>query len=603
MYNADGVIIYVGKSRALKNRVSSYFTGTPRDAKVAAMVPNIDRFEIIVTDTEFEALVLECSLIKQHQPRYNILLKDDKAYPYIRVSTNEAFPRIELARKVESDGAKYYGPYLNSYHVNETIGLLKTIYGVRGCNRRLPEDIGKERECLNYHIKRCTGPCNGHISQEDYRGMFDEIHNFLHGRTSSIIDDLKRDMARLAERMEFEKAAALRDRIHAIERLSEQQKIMSTRPDNTDVIVTANDGNTTVIYVMYIRDGVIRGKEQRFIDDNDVDTTELITSFIQQHYFPTNIPTNIHLEFPLPDEQLLERYLSELANASIHINVPQRGQKHDVLKLAKSNAIEALELRLISHDRRRRKSGAVLHELKTHLGTDVVPECIECYDVSHTGGTMTVGVGVCYVDGEPKKTRYRRYNLSGNDDYSNIKEMIYRRMENAMAGNEKFLPLPDVILMDGGIGQVNAALESLGFFNIDIPVFGIVKDDRHKMRGLVGTGGEITISRVKPAFALLNRISDEVHRYAISSHRIKRRNAITTELLSIKGVGEKKAAALLKAFGGVDKIKVATADALAAVKGMDKRTAAIVAEYYANQNNAAQCDVESDACDPCDPNS
>ncbi len=580
MYNAEDTVIYVGKSKSLKKRVSSYFMDSKQQLpKVAAMVSNVVRFEIIVTDTEFEALVLECSLIKQHMPRYNILLKDGKGYPCIRITFNDDFPKIELVRKAARDGAKYYGPFLSSMYVNETIDVIKRVFGVRTCNRVLPRDIGKHRPCLNYYIKQCKAPCDGKISQEDYRRIFYEIDDFLQGRSTDLVKQLSQKMMEYSEALEFEKAAALRDKLNAMRIINERQKIISLTESNIDVIATASNGTTLCVCILYIRAGAIKGKEQYFLNDGEVDQSELIGDFIKQHYFKENIPSSIHLSAPIDDMDILQQYLSEVAGSSIKLLTPQRGAKKSMVDMAYRNALESLQLRALKADRSLKKAETLLFEIRDTLGIPTVPYNIEAYDISHVAGAHCVGVCVAYHNAQKYKKGYRRFNVENNNDYHNMKEVLYRRIENAVNNDEKFLPLPDVILVDGGITQVNAAVEVCDFFKVNIPVFGMVKDDKHKTKGLINQNGELALNRAKPVFNFVAQVQDEVHRYAISSHKIKHSKTIGSELTKIKGIGDKKKDMLLKHFKSIGKIKKATLDELKQ-SGLDTRTAEAVVAYF-----------------------
>ncbi len=606
MYNAQGEVIYVGKSKALKNRVSSYFTSLDSHLpKVAAMVANIDHFEIIVTDSEFEALVLECSLIKQYQPKYNILLKDDKSHPFIKITFNNPYPHIELARQLDKDGAKYFGPYLSGRDVTEAIGIVKKVWGVRTCSRVLPRDIGKYRPCLNYHIKQCTAPCDNRISQQDYRGLFDEITQFLEGKTTSVIKELRERMFEQSETLNFEAAAKTRDKLLAIEGLNRKQKIISTKRGNQDIIAIANDGKTICIVVFFVRDGKISGKEQFFLEDASLDPAELTADFIKQHYsMATYIPGTILLQYETPDMDMFAKWLSEKTGSTIELICPKRGDRKAVVDMALRNAVEALQLRIAKNNARKQRVDNLLYELKTELNLSAIPYRIESYDISHTGGADSVGVMIVFSDGVPKKSAYRKFNIKtaeAADDYSALREVLFRRFSRAKEGDAGFLPMPDLLLLDGGKGHVTVAKEILDFFELDIPLFGMVKDRKHRTAGLITLSqnflegysdnnvelnnisnfDEVTLNRQGRVFRLIVQIQDEVHRFAITSHKVKHKiSAFASELTKIKGIGPKKQKILLQAFKTIDGIKNATVEQLAAVKGIDKASAAAIAAHF-----------------------
>ncbi len=587
MYDSDGVIIYVGKAKNLKNRVTSYFRGGSHTPKVSAMVSNIANLDYIITDSELEALVLECNLIKKHRPKYNILLKDDKAYPFIKVTVNEEYPRIVLARRVENDGARYFGPYLSSFVVRETIDLAKKVFAIRSCKRNLPRDIGKSRPCLNFHIGQCTAPCDNRISQAAYRALFDQIITFLEGDQSGIVSSLTEQMRQASDNLEFERAARLRDKLSAIDRLSQKQKIVSTTQGNQDIIALAQDGKTVCIQVFFVRGGKVSGRETHIVKNADeASITQLLTDFVKQYYgMATFIPKNILLQAEIEDMPLIEQWLSEKCRGSIKITVPQRGEKAAILNMAMRNATEELALHLIKSDVQKRKKSSVLFALKDLLSLPAFPMRIEAYDISNTSGSDSVGVCVVFENGLPKKSGYKKFNIrtvEGADDYESIKEVVYRRISNGVEGEQGFAELPDLLLIDGGKGQVQKALEVLTFFDLDIPVYGMVKDDRHRTRALVTADAELSVKMQTAVFNLLTTIQDEVHRFAIESHRKKRKKtAIASELESIEGVGEKRRVLLLKHFKTVKAIKNATADELAAVRGIDRKTAERIHRYFA----------------------
>jgi len=587
MRNSIDEVIYVGKAKNLKNRVTQYFQSSKNHApKVLAMVANISRFEYIITGTEFEALVLECNLIKQYRPKYNILLKDDKSHPYIKVTLNEEYPRIILARKIERDGARYFGPYLSAFVVNETIDIIKKVFYVRSCNRVLPRDIGKSRPCLNFHIKQCSAPCNNKISQIEYKNVFIDIISFLDGKHNEIIDKLTIQMTEASKSLEFERAAKIRDKINAIKKITEKQRVVSTAQGNQDIIAFADDNKTICIQVFFVRNGKVVGREHFIIKNEQQDSkSQIMTSFVKQYYgMATYVPSTIILQHDIEDMELVEKWLSEKCEAKIQITVPQKGEKLNIVKMVEKNAIETLKLNAMKHDISKRKMDDLMFELKETLGLKNAPMRIEAYDISNISGTDSVGVCVVFENGVPKKGDYRKFNIRSTttpDDYESMKEVVYRRISNGVNGEKGFTPLPDLILLDGGKGHVSTVLEVLKFFNQDIPLFGVVKDDKHKTRGLTTAAQEIGVKRTSSVFKFLTRIQDEVHRFAITAHRKKhKKTTIASELENINGVGEKRRSILLKHFKTIKAIKNATIEELSSVNGIDSKTASAIFEYF-----------------------
>ena len=596
MRAADDEIIYIGKAKNLKNRVSQYFqSNKSHTEKVARMVSNVVRFEYIITGSEFEALVLECTLIKEHLPKYNILLKDDKSFPYIKITVNEPYPRILLTRKVIKDGARYFGPYLNAAVFNEMMDIAKKVFAVRSCKKVLPRDIGKSRTCLYYSINQCCGPCDGKISQQDYRAIFDDIIILLEGKQTDILDSLTQQMADASGRLEFERAARLRDKIIAIKKITEKQRIVSTNKGNQDVIAMAAENKTVCVQLFIIRDGKMLGRENFIIDNvGGSSPGELLAGFIKQYYgVSTYIPKSILLQHDIDDRELIEKWLSEKCGSSIGITVPKRGEKLSMVKMVEKNALESLKLSLMKSDISKRKLDDLMFELRELMGLTSAPMRIEAYDISNTSGSDNVGVCVVFENGQPKKSDYKKFNIrshEGANDYESMREVLYRRLTNGMEGNEGFVPLPDLILLDGGKGHVSSVAEVIKFFNLDIPFFGMVKDDRHRTRGLTTDTAEIAVKRQSAAFNFLTAVQDEVHRFAIGAHRRKRtKSTFASELNEIHGVGEKKRAALLKHFKTMTGIKNAAAAELAAVKGIDKGTAEKIFAHF-NEPNAEEAD-------------
>lgn len=584
MYDKNDEIIYVGKAKNLKNRVSSYFrknnTHTP---KVIAMVENIVRFEYIIVSSEFEALVLECNLIKQHQPYYNILLKDDKAYPYIKITMNEQYPRIMMARRVYKDKAQYFGPYLNTKIVNETIDTIKTVFNVRSCNRVLPRDIGKDRPCLNYQIGKCSAPCANKISQLEYKSQFEKIIDFLNGNHSEVIGIMEKSMMEAAENLQFEKAAKLRDKIELVKQIREKQKITSTTLGNKDVISIADIGVYVCIMMLNIRDGKMVNREHFILKNSDKETKgNLLTDFVKQYYTLSGfIPNKVFIQYPIDDMELIQKLLSKKCGNKITISVPQKGENLQLVKMAENNAVELLKLHVLKADIGKKKMNDLIYQIKTTFGLEEPPMRIESYDISNISGVDSVGVCVVFENGLPKKSDYRLFNIQsvdGADDYGSIKETLYRRLENGVE-NVKGFELPDLILIDGGKGHVKAAKEIVDFYKLDIPVFGMVKDDHHRTRGVTTETDEIYIKRTDSIFKFITQIQDETHRFAISSfHKKHKKSMLKSELTNINGVGDVKKNKLLKAFKSINKIKEADVEELSKV--VDEKTARNIYEYF-----------------------
>ena len=588
MYNKDDEIIYVGKAKNLKKRVSSYFRkNSAHSPKVIAMVENIVRFEYIIVGSEFEALVLECNLIKQHQPYYNILLKDDKAYPYIKITVNEQYPRIMLARRILKDKAMYFGPYLNAKVVYETIDMVKSVFKIRSCNRNLPRDIGRARPCLNYQIDKCSAPCDNKISGEDYRNKISKIIDFLNGNHTDVLKILEDSMYKAAENLHFEKAAALRDKIETIKHIHDKQKITSTTLGNKDVISVADIGKYVCIMLFKIREGKMINKENFIITDKNKESKEFILNeFVKQYYSIIDfIPNKILLQYTTEDIELIEQWLSEKCGNKINVSVPKKGENFQLIKMAENNAVELLKLHILKVDSSKKKINDLIYQIKTTFALESLPMRIESYDISNISGVDNVGVCVVYENGIPKKSDYRLFNIQsveGADDYGSIRETLYRRLEKGVE-NIKGFELPDLILIDGGKGHVKSAKEIVDFYNLDIPVFGMVKDDNHRTRGVTTENDEIHIKKTDAIFKFLTQIQDETHRFAITSfHKKHKKSMIKSELTNIRGVGEAKKNMLLKAFKSVNAIKSADIDELSKV--VDCKTAENIYKYFNHSN-------------------
>ncbi|WP_038070010.1 MULTISPECIES: excinuclease ABC subunit UvrC [Thermoanaerobacterium] len=595
MKDSSGKIIYVGKAVILKNRVRQYFQNQSNQLpKVRTMVKHVADFEYIVTDTELEALILECNLIKKHKPKYNILLKDDKNYPYIKITVNEDYPRIVFTRRVEMDGAKYFGPYSSAFAVRETIKLLRHMFPLRSCNRNIERDMGKGRECLYYHIGLCSAPCAGRITKEEYRKLTDDALMFLEGKRDVLLKKLKEEMEKAAENMEFEKAAKLRDQIYGIEKTSEKQKIVSASLEDQDVISMARSAEDACIQVFFIRDGKVSGREHYFMKNtDDMDRSDIMASFIKQFYDSAPyVPKEIILDVEMEEKDVLMEWLSEKRGNKVSIVVPSRGKKKELVDMVYENALEALK-NDVNLKMERHKNDAV-SELSNLVGIDYA-ERIEAFDISNIRGTDNVASMVVFVDGKPHKSSYRKFiikTVEGQDDYGSMREVISRRISHGLKEQKqietgelkeekaKFHIMPDLILVDGGLGHVKTAIEALQQLNVDIPVYGMVKDSKHRTRGLVSPDGEIDMPMTGRAFRLVAEIQDEAHRFAITFHKDTKSKKLRSDLLNIPGIGEKRMKALYEAFKTIDGIKNATVDELKKVEGMNEKAANAVYDYF-----------------------
>lgn len=595
MKDSSGKIIYVGKAVILKNRVRQYFQNQANQIpKVRTMVKHIADFEYIVTDTELEALILECNLIKKHKPKYNILLKDDKNYPYIKITVNEDYPRILFTRRVEMDGAKYFGPYSSAFAVRETIKLLRHMFPLRSCNRNIERDIGKCRECLYYHIGLCSAPCTGRISKDDYRKLVDDAVMFLEGKHDVLLRKLKEEMEIAAQNMEFEKAAKLRDQIYGIEKTSEKQKIISTSCEDQDVISMARSADDACIQVFFIRDGKVSGREHYFMKNtDDMNRSDIMSSFIKQFYDGAPyIPKEIITDVDMDEKHVLAEWLSNKRGNKVVISVPLRGKKKELVDMVYENALESLK-NDINLKMKRQKNDAV-SELSKMLGLEYA-ERIEAFDISNIRGTDNVASMVVFVDGKPHKSSYRKFNIKtveGQDDYGSMREVISRRIKHGLEDQRlievgelqedkaKFHIMPDLILVDGGLGHVNMAKEVLRELNVDIPVYGMVKDSKHRTRGLVSPDGEIDMPMTGKAFRLVAEIQEEAHRFAITFHKETKSKKLRSDLLKIPGIGEKRMKALYESFKTIEGIKNATVEELKKVDGMNEKAANAVYDYF-----------------------
>lgn len=596
MKNENGKIIYVGKSKALKNRVSSYFINSKsHNIKTQKMVSHVYDFEYMITDSEVEALILECNLIKKHQPKYNILLKDDKQYPYIKITSKEDYPRIFITRKLVKDGSKYFGPYMSAYNTKETLETIKKLFKIRSCNKVLPRDIGKDRPCLYYHIGQCSAPCAGKISKEEYSEMFNQIASVLNGNYSYLTKALTEKMYKASENLEFEKAAGYRDRIKHLEALDEHQKIIASDKENRDIIGIFKDDKDACIQVFYMRGGKMLGSERHIFENCEDSVEELISSFVKQFYFSsTNLPKEILLPAEIEDMENIEKWLCEKAGHKVALSVPKRGAKARSVQMVGSNAEESLKIHRFKRDKEQTDMNEILSSLMKVLNLDNVPHRIESYDISNISGAQSVGVCVVYNNARPLKSAYRKFNIKtveGANDYESTREVIYRRISEAYkeedliaegkldSAKAKFLPLPDLILLDGGKGHVNFIRELFDTMGETIPVYGLVKDDKHRTRALTDVDSEFSIEPDSELFKFLTRVQDEVHRFAITAFRKKHEKSnVKSELDNIAGVGPKKRAKLLMCFSSVKRIKSATYEELCTA--VDKATARSVYNYF-----------------------
>lgn len=592
MHDEKDEIIYVGKAISLKNRVRQYFQSSRnKGVKIEQMVTHITRFEYIVTDSELEALVLECNLIKEHRPKYNTMLMDDKAYPFIKVTVDEAFPRIMMARRMVKDKAKYFGPYTSAGAVKDTIELIRRLYKVRSCNRRLPRDTGKERPCLNYHIHQCDAPCQGYVSQEAYRKSIDEVLRFLGGNYDHILKELEEKMLQASEDMEFEKAIEYRELLGSVKKIAQKQKITDTAGNDRDILAAATDKEDAVVQVFFIRGGRLIGRDHFYLKLNGDETKgEIISSFIKQFYAGTPyIPSELMTQTEIEDGEILEQWLSQKRGHRVHIRVPKKGTKEKLVELAEKNASLVL-----SKDRERLKReegrtiGAV-KEIARLLGLEDLNR-MEAYDISNISGFASVGSMVVYEKGKPKRNDYRKFRIKsvqGPDDYASMKEVLTRRFRHGLEEREEgkgagsFTAFPDLILMDGGKGQVGIALQVLDELHLHIPVCGMVKDDNHRTRGLYYNNEEIPIDRNSEGFKLITRIQDEAHRFAIEFHRkLRSKEQVHSVLDDIPGVGPARRKDLMKHFASLDEIRKADVEDLKKLPSMNEKSAQEVYKFF-----------------------
>lgn len=594
MHDEKDEIIYVGKAISLKNRVRQYFQSSRnKGVKIEQMVTHIRRFEYIVTDSELEALVLECNLIKEYRPKYNTMLVDDKTYPFIKVTVQEPFPRIMMVRRQAKDKAKYFGPFTSSQAVKDIIDMVRKLYRLRSCSRTLPRDIGKERPCLYYHIKQCDAPCQGYISSDQYRESIDEVVKFLSGHYDGILKELEEKMLEASEQMEFEKAIEYRELISSVKKISEKQKITDAgRPgEDRDVLAVAREEGDAVVQVFFIRGGRLIGRDHFYLrTDPDETKAEILASFIKQFYAGTPyIPRELLLPYELAEADLLTEWMTKRRGHKVTFTVPKKGEKEKLCELAQKNAAMVLakdKERLIREAGR--TTGAV-RELEQIIGIAGIHR-MEAFDISNTNGFASVGSMVVYEDGKPKRSDYRKFRIKGvegADDYASMREVLTRRFQHGLKEKEEgkefggFTVFPDLILMDGGKGQVHIAEEVLDALHIQIPVCGMVKDDRHRTRGLYYRDEELPIRTDSEAFKLITRVQDEAHRFAIEFHRkLRAQGQVHSILDEIPGVGPKRRKDLMKHFQSLDAIRQADVEELKKLPTMNEKSAQDVYNFF-----------------------
>ncbi len=598
MHGSNDEIIYIGKAISLKNRVRQYFQiSRKRTAKINKMVSQVSRFEYIVTDSELEALILECNLIKEHKPKYNTMLKDDKAYPFIKVTVNEPFPRIIFARQMKKDGAKYFGPYPSAGAVKNTIELVSKLYKTRTCSRNLPKDINKQRPCLNYQIKQCDAPCMGYISQKEYGENIKKALDFLNGKYEHVIKMLEEKMYKASDEMRFEDAAAYRDLIKSVNETSKRQKITKDESMDRDIIAYAMEGNDAVVQVFFVRNGKVLGREHFHIELAPLATgREVMTNFIKQYYGGSPfIPKELLIQEEIDDLELVEKWLSIKRGSKVVVKNPQKGDKEKLVELAARNARIVLEQDIDKLRSEERKTRGAIAEIDGLLGLDYTKR-IEAFDISNTNGFDSVGSMVVYEDGKPKRSDYRKFKIktvTGPDDYASMREVLTRRFRHGLEEIEElketsngkeyssFTRFPDLIMMDGGRGQVNIALSVLEEFGINIPVCGMVKDDHHRTRGLYFENQEIPIDTHSEGFRLITRVQDEAHRFAITFHKdLRSKKQVHSILDDIEGIGEARRNALLREFNSIEDIKNASVTRLKNVDSMNERAAQKVYDFF-----------------------
>ena len=598
MHDAKDEIIYVGKAVSLKNRVRQYFQSSRnKSAKIEQMVSRIARFEYIVTDSEMEALVLECNLIKEHQPRYNTMLKDDKAYPYIKVTVGEDFPRVMLARTMKKDKNRYFGPYTSAGAVKDTIDLIHKLYKIRTCSRNLPRDTGKERPCLNYHIKQCDAPCQGYISKEEYGENIRQVLEFLNGRYDGVLKNLEEKMKAASDAMDFEKAIEYRDLLSSVKKVAQKQKITSSNMEDRDIIAMARDDMDAVVQVFFVREGKLIGRDHFRMSVATAETKgQILSSFVKQFYAGTPfLPKELWVQYELEDMELIGQWLSARKGQKVRITVPKKGDKERLVELAEKNAALVLIQDNERNKREEMRTIGAMNQVAQWLGLENIRR-MEAFDISNISGYESVGSMVVFENGRPKRSDYRKFRIKtviGPNDYASMKEVLTRRFTHGMEeqkqlknqGVEKefgsFTRFPDLLMMDGGKGQVNIALEVMEQLGLSIPVCGMVKDDSHRTRGLYYQNVEIPIDRHSEGFRLITRIQDEAHRFAIEYHRsLRSKSQVRSILDEIPGIGDTRRKSLMRSFQSLDAVREASVEELCQVPGMNRAAAESVYQFF-----------------------
>lgn len=596
MHDANDAIIYVGKAVKLRNRVRQYFRPSHNEGiKKDQMVKQIARFEYIITDSELEALILECNLIKEHRPKYNTMLRDDKTYPYIKVTLGEEFPRVLFCRQIKKDKSKYFGPYTSATAVKDTIDLLHKLYQIRTCNRKLPKDIGKERPCLNYHIHQCQAPCQGYITKEEYAQNIEHVLEFLNGNYQGILKELEEKMQKASQEMEFEKAIEYRELLNSVRAVAQKQKITNTDGEDKDIIAMAKDDRDAVVQVFFIRGGKLIGRDHFYLRIGNEETeSAILTTFLKQFYAGTPyIPKELMLQSQVEEPEVIAEWLSKRKGQKVYIRIPQKGSKERLVELAKKNA----EL-VLSQDKERmkREEGrtiGAMKEIAALLGMEEIKR-VEAFDISNTSGFESVGSMIVYEKGKPKRSDYRKFKLrtvQGPDDYASMYEVLTRRFRHGLQEQQEledgsqelgnFNRFPDLLMMDGGKGQVNIALAVLEELHLDIPVCGMVKDDNHRTRGLYYQNEEIPMDKNSEGFRLITRIQDEAHRFAIEYHRsLRSKSQVHSVLDDIPEIGAARRKALMRNFDSIDDIRNAEIEELEAVESMNRRSAEAVYKFF-----------------------
>lgn len=581
MHDKNDEIIYVGKAIRLKRRVSSYFRHmNNRSPKIEKMISLIDYFEYIVTDSELEALVLENNLIKEHKPKYNTMLKDDKSYPFMKVTVQEDFPRVLFARQMKRDGAKYFGPYTSAAAVKDTIELIQKLYGIRTCNKSLPKEIGLGRPCLYHQMKQCAAPCQGYISKEEYALRIDKLLGFLNGDYKKVLAELEQKMKEKAAELEFEEAAEYRDLIESVQHVTGSQRVVKTGGIDRDVIAMARKGLETVVSVFFVRDGKLLGREHFHVEHSEEDTgSQIITAFIKQYYEGTPfVPNELLTEFAVEEHSLLEEWLGRRRGGRVHIITPQKGEKSKMIDLARENASVVLSRDLEKIKREEARTVGAANELAQMLGLPSADR-LEAFDISNTSGYQSVASMVVFEKGRARKNAYRKFKLrsvSGPDDYKSMEEVLTRRFTD-----ERFDMYPDILMMDGGRGQVNVALKVLDELHLNIPVCGMVKDDNHRTRGLYYNNKEISFPRNSEVFGMITRLQDEAHRFAITYHKqLRGKEQVHSILDDIKGVGPARRKALMQHFKEIGRIKDAAVEELSSVEGVTPQVAEEIYRFF-----------------------